>query len=353
VSIFFRFSRRVFLMSFAIFADGYLALKKQMEAAEDQLRNSQRTSAALALYFRLFIFASSSHLRHVWHRIFRERQALANELNAVQNPIIMLDVGGQRFHTTTVSVMNHGTHFLSTMFGGVFAVDAQQEEDGTVFVDRDPGLFPYVLAYLRDGAGSAWVAPRDHVAVQREFVFFSLAAVPLHQPLFDVLEGPIMLSTVGERYVGSSGSPLTGRCSRGWLRGTYILTLRAACPCPHLSFRLHTANAPVPVDVRGDDKWRHLALELSVMDGTVDTPTFLMFYRLSPDPGEWPTGTHITFTIHYQAETGRVAVRFAWPDASMEEEVFVGEWPPPLFPAFLNSEGPADLEILSFRHSFH
>ncbi len=40
---------------------------------------------------------------------------------------------------------------LAALFSGRFRVD--KEEDGTIFIDRDPELFRRVLAYLRDGEG--------------------------------------------------------------------------------------------------------------------------------------------------------------------------------------------------------
>eukprot|EP00669_Euglena_mutabilis_P011199 TRINITY_DN5862_c0_g1_i1.p1 TRINITY_DN5862_c0_g1~~TRINITY_DN5862_c0_g1_i1.p1 ORF type:complete len:256 (+),score=25.46 TRINITY_DN5862_c0_g1_i1:26-769(+) len=189
------------------------ALEKLVKDAEEELMNSKRAYA--------------------------ERRAVVDELNTAQDRVVALDVGGTRFHTTDATVRNHGTHMLSVLFGGTFA--DEEDESGAVFIDRDPSLFPCVLAYLRHGADHAWVSPADWLAVRREFYFFSLAPPPPPHRFFDVLNGPVLMSALGERYLGTSCSdrPLTGECTRLWTHGTYVLTLRVSCPCVGLGIGVY------------------------------------------------------------------------------------------------------------------
>ncbi len=66
---------------------------------------------------------------------------------------------------------------LAAMFSGRFRVD--KEEDGTVFIDRDPELFRRVLAYLRDGEGVVEVPEEEgeRRGLKREAEFYGLSAM--------------------------------------------------------------------------------------------------------------------------------------------------------------------------------
>ena len=63
---------------------------------------------------------------------------------------IKLDVGGITFTTSTTTLTCDSDSMLAAMFSGRH--ELKQEEDGTVFIDRDGTHFRYILNYLRDGA---------------------------------------------------------------------------------------------------------------------------------------------------------------------------------------------------------
>eukprot|EP00667_Euglena_gracilis_P017832 EG_transcript_18847 len=61
---------------------------------------------------------------------------------------VRLDVGGRQFETTLQTLTSEPGSMLEAMFSGRFAVI--QEQDQTVFLDRDPTYFETILNYLRD-----------------------------------------------------------------------------------------------------------------------------------------------------------------------------------------------------------
>ena len=67
----------------------------------------------------------------------------------MQNDIVHLNVGGQRFSTskrTLLSVQGEETFFTSLLSG---RISSNVDENGCLFIDRDPTLFRLILNYLR------------------------------------------------------------------------------------------------------------------------------------------------------------------------------------------------------------
>ena len=67
----------------------------------------------------------------------------------MQNDIVHLNVGGQRFSTskrTLLSVQGEETFFTSLLSG---RISSNVDETGAYFIDRDPTLFRLILNYLR------------------------------------------------------------------------------------------------------------------------------------------------------------------------------------------------------------
>ena len=65
------------------------------------------------------------------------------------NDIVHLNVGGQRFSTskrTLLSVQGEETFFTSLLSG---RIGSNEDENGAIFIDRDPTLFRLILNYLR------------------------------------------------------------------------------------------------------------------------------------------------------------------------------------------------------------
>ena len=86
-------------------------------------------------------------------------------------------MGGQRFHSRRSTLSREPDSMLAALFSGRFMVD--KEEDGTIFIDRDPELFRKVLAYLRDEEGGVEVPEEEgeRWALKREVEFYGLSAM--------------------------------------------------------------------------------------------------------------------------------------------------------------------------------
>ncbi|KAL0479594.1 hypothetical protein AKO1_015072 [Acrasis kona] len=76
-------------------------------------------------------------------------EQLIKQVNAtiVNKDKITLNVGGRLFTTTTATITSQENSFFSAMFSGMFSVEPEQ--DGTYFIDREPGDFGIILERLR------------------------------------------------------------------------------------------------------------------------------------------------------------------------------------------------------------
>eukprot|EP00929_Paragymnodinium_shiwhaense_P122609 TRINITY_DN9549_c1_g2_i1.p1 TRINITY_DN9549_c1_g2~~TRINITY_DN9549_c1_g2_i1.p1 ORF type:complete len:363 (-),score=38.32 TRINITY_DN9549_c1_g2_i1:166-1254(-) len=62
---------------------------------------------------------------------------------------VTLNVGGQRFQTSLATLGSDPDSFFGALASGRHRVD--WEQDGSLFIDRSPKHFPFVLEYLRNG----------------------------------------------------------------------------------------------------------------------------------------------------------------------------------------------------------
>ena len=91
--------------------------------------------------------------------VARLRSELAQEVAAMQQvhnsqrSRVELDIGGTRYVTSRSTLRSRPGSMLDALFSGRHAVI--EEEDGSVFIDRDGSAFGHVLAYLRDGVVAA------------------------------------------------------------------------------------------------------------------------------------------------------------------------------------------------------
>ena len=61
--------------------------------------------------------------------------------------IIHLNVGGQRFSTSRQTLIWIPDSFFTAMLNGL--ISTNRDEQGYIFIDRDPKLFSIILQYLR------------------------------------------------------------------------------------------------------------------------------------------------------------------------------------------------------------
>jgi hypothetical protein len=102
-----------------------------------------------------------------------ECQALAAAKSI--GPQVILNVGGQKFHTTTATLCNVPGSMLEAMFSGRHAMQAS--EDGSYFIDRDGTYFRHILNYLRDSSIPTQLSAHDMEEIAREAVFYGLEAL--------------------------------------------------------------------------------------------------------------------------------------------------------------------------------
>jgi hypothetical protein len=84
---------------------------------------------------------------------FEEERATSLRLNETSaQTMITLCVGGSPFTTSLSTLQKEPDSMLGAMFSGRHAIHKQA--DGSVFIDRDPTHFRYILNFLRDGAAA-------------------------------------------------------------------------------------------------------------------------------------------------------------------------------------------------------
>ena len=81
-------------------------------------------------------------------RFQKELECIA-KLNKVSETIVTLNVGGQYFMTSTVTLTRDPNCMLGVMFSGRHKLHPLN--DGSYFIDRDSMHFTFILNYLRDG----------------------------------------------------------------------------------------------------------------------------------------------------------------------------------------------------------
>lgn len=72
-----------------------------------------------------------------------------SEVYKIEENKIKLDIGGQQFTTSLLTLTKDSNSMLAAMFSGRHRLKV--ESDGSYFIDRDGTHFRYILNYLRDG----------------------------------------------------------------------------------------------------------------------------------------------------------------------------------------------------------
>ena len=115
--------------------------------------------------------------------VARLRSELAQEVAAMQQvhnaqrSRVELDIGGTRYVTSVSTLRSRPGSMLDALFSGRHTVI--EEEDGSVFIDRDGSAFGHVLAYLRDGVVAAGCEDDARLLgrLKRDFDFYCLELV--------------------------------------------------------------------------------------------------------------------------------------------------------------------------------
>jgi len=111
-----------------------------------------------------------------------------------KNSIVKLDVGGQKFTTTRETLLSQGSHYFARLLdddddddheGRPRLSGAIRDEDGTIFMDRPPDLFKYVLLFLRNNhLDHKTLSKEDKELLKHEAIFYGL------DKLVEILEMP-------------------------------------------------------------------------------------------------------------------------------------------------------------------
>lgn len=87
--------------------------------------------------------------------------------NRIAESKVSLNIGGNVFTTSLLTLTKIEDSFLSVMFSGRH--NLQRESDGSYFIDRDGTNFRFILNYLRDGDGSVDIIP-DNTKLLQELI---------------------------------------------------------------------------------------------------------------------------------------------------------------------------------------
>ncbi|XP_005109484.1 uncharacterized protein LOC101850038 isoform X2 [Aplysia californica] len=161
-----------------------LSIQEQQEKLEAQRKELEKRDGELAALQTQLEDDRSKLLKECKkerEEIARKWQELKDEISrmeemhTMQKGRIRLDVGGSVFTTSRLTLTKDADSMLAAMFSGRHHVT--QEEDGTVFIDRDGTHFRYILNYLRDGGVNPDGLPRDRQVLRElrnEAVYFQL-----------------------------------------------------------------------------------------------------------------------------------------------------------------------------------
>lgn len=89
------------------------------------------------------------------------------KLNKILESKVKLEVGGQSFSTSLLTLTKEQDSLLATMFSGCHKL--QPDQDGVYFIDRDGVHFRYILNYLRDSNIDIGTLPQD-ISVLRQIL---------------------------------------------------------------------------------------------------------------------------------------------------------------------------------------
>lgn len=89
---------------------------------------------------------------------------------------IAFNVGGKKFSTSLNSLLRFPDSYFSQMMRGM--KDVQLTKDGSVFIDRSPIVFAYLLEFLRDPDNfanlSAFLTPRERWYLEQDCEFYAI-----------------------------------------------------------------------------------------------------------------------------------------------------------------------------------
>ncbi len=141
-------------------------------------------------------------LEKEWQKLEEEIQRM-EEINKIQQSRVKLDIGGNVYTTSILTLTNDSNSMLAAMFSGRHSL--KQETDGSYFIDRDGTHFRYILNYLRDGGFKEGTLPTDRGFLNElltEAEYYQIAGLVGH--LSEIVEN---MPEIEDESISSSDSP--------------------------------------------------------------------------------------------------------------------------------------------------
>ena len=113
------------------------------------LREWEKLDGLFAQYQHLCHIVESAQMQLILQKTeFYFQKSWVEQSNKLQAPTVDLDVGGKLFRTTPTTISYESDGVLKVLISGDFVNET--EEDGSLFIDRDPLQFQHILSYLRE-----------------------------------------------------------------------------------------------------------------------------------------------------------------------------------------------------------
>ncbi|EGC31407.1 hypothetical protein DICPUDRAFT_156766 [Dictyostelium purpureum] len=93
--------------------------------------------------------------------------------------IIKLNIGGTIYYTTLTTLLSDSNSMFSLMFSGRFNIE-REEEDGSIFIDRDGKYFHYILNWLRSHFIPFISDPVERECVLNEAFYYQITPLIEH-----------------------------------------------------------------------------------------------------------------------------------------------------------------------------
>lgn len=142
--------------------------------------------------------------------------------NAIgSNNIIELNVGGLHY-TASLSTLRRDPNSMLALMFREGQMPSGVDRNGSIFIDRDGGLFRHVLAYLRDGRPPKGVDRETRLALQAEAAFYQVEGLQAWAEVADAELSPWETSANTVKQAVDAASQDLERFARslaqGWFR---------------------------------------------------------------------------------------------------------------------------------------
>lgn len=163
-----------FEQKFVVFSDTMRTMRsfisEQLSVIEKERRGVREMRERLEAYERHLYEREKKLNKDIL--AFQEKKKFVDDVNQELSDVVLLDVGGKQFTTSRNTLCSVEGSMLEAMFSGRHTL---KQVNGRFVIDRDPKLFRYILAYLRDQKLQLPKDDEEAKAVMREFDYFCIS----------------------------------------------------------------------------------------------------------------------------------------------------------------------------------